>query len=66
MVYRVVEDPPKAFEIRVSECLWAKMVPGGERRDMGYAGICHPDYAAVSGFDPKIKLISLENAYTRP
>ncbi len=25
--------------------------------DIGYAGICHPDFAAASGFNPKIKLI---------
>lgn len=57
LLYRVVEDSPKAFEIRVTECLWARMFREENAADIGYAGICHPDYAAASGFNPKIKLI---------
>lgn len=57
LAYSVVEDSPKAFEIRVTECLWARMFREENAADIGYAGICHPDYAAATGFNPKIKLI---------
>jgi hypothetical protein len=56
LVYEVVEDTPKAFEIRVSQCLWARMFREEDAADIGYAGICHPDFAAAAGFNPKIKL----------
>ena len=57
LVYTLVEDAPQAFEIRVTQCLWAKMFREQDAADLGYAGICHPDHAAASGFNPKIKLI---------
>ena len=57
LVYSVVEDAPKAFEIRVTQCLWAKIFREESAADIGYAGICYPDYAAASGFNSKIKLV---------
>jgi hypothetical protein len=53
----IVEDSPKAFEIKVTECLWAKTFRGMNAADIGFATICFPDYASASGFNPKLKMI---------
>jgi hypothetical protein len=57
LVYEVVEDTPKAFEFRISQCLWAKVFREDGAADIGYAGVCHPDFAVVSAFNPKLKLV---------
>jgi hypothetical protein len=57
LVYEVVEDTPQAFEFRISQCLWAKAFRQENAGDIGYAAICHPDFAVASGFNPKLRLI---------
>lgn len=53
----IVEDTETAFEVKVSECLWAKTFREGNAADIGYAGVCHPDFAACQAFNPKIRMI---------
>jgi hypothetical protein len=53
----IVEDTPQAFELRVTECLWAKVFREMGAADIGYALLCHTDYADCQGFNPKIRLI---------
>jgi L-2-amino-thiazoline-4-carboxylic acid hydrolase len=53
----VIEDSPKAFEIKVTECLWAKTFRTMNAADIGFATICFPDYAAAGAFNPKLKLV---------
>jgi hypothetical protein len=53
----IVEDTPQAFELRVTECLWAKTFREMGAADIGYALLCHTDYADCRGFNPKIRLI---------
>jgi hypothetical protein len=57
LTFTVVEDSPKAFEVKVTECLWAKTFRGMNAADIGFATICFPDYAAASAFNPKLKMI---------
>jgi hypothetical protein len=57
LTFSVVEDTPKAFEVKVTECLWAKTFRSMNAGDIGFATICYPDYASASGFNPKLKLI---------
>ena len=57
LTFDIVEDTGKALEIRVTECLWAKTFHEGHASDIGYATLCHPDYAHCQGFNPKIKMI---------
>ncbi len=52
----LVEDTPTAVEARVTECLWAKVFRKAGAADIGYACLCHPEFAAVPAFNPKIKL----------
>ena len=53
----IVETTDHAYEIRVSECLWAKTFRDLGAAGIGYAVICHADYAYCQGFNPKIRMI---------
>lgn len=57
LTFEIMEDTEKAFEIKVTECLWAKVFRSMNSQDIGYASICFPDYAIARAFNPKIKLI---------
>jgi ribosomal protein L12E/L44/L45/RPP1/RPP2 len=51
-----VEDTPQAVEIKVTECLWAKTFRAAGAGDLGYALVCHPDFASAPAFNPKMKM----------
>ena len=57
LTFDVVEDTERAFEIRVTECIWAKTFREADAADLGYATECHRDFATCQAFNPKIKLI---------
>jgi hypothetical protein len=52
-----VEDTTQAFELKVTECLWAKTFREMRAADIGYLLLCNTDYADCQGFNPKITLI---------
>jgi hypothetical protein len=43
------------YEMKVTECLWAKTFREADAADIGYAGICFGDYATTKAFNPKMK-----------
>ena len=53
----IVEETDKAIEVKITECLWAETFRSADASDIGYASICHPDFAMNSAFNPKIRLI---------
>jgi hypothetical protein len=53
----IVEDTEKAFELKVTECIWAKTFLDAKAGDIGFASVCYGDYAWPQGFNPKIKMI---------
>jgi len=57
LVMEIVEDTEEAFELKVTECLWASTFRDADAGEIGFAMVCHGDYAWAEGFDPKIKLI---------
>jgi len=57
LTFTIVEDTDKAFEIKVTECLWAKTFLQAKAADIGYAGICFADYATATAFNPDIRMI---------
>ena len=57
LTMEVVEDTEKAFELKVTECIWASTFLKTDAGDIGYAYVCYGDYAWAEGFNPKIKLI---------
>lgn len=52
----IVEDTPTAFGYKVTECLWAKTFRESNAAEIGYACICHPDFAIARGLSPKLTL----------
>jgi len=54
---QIVEKSDKFLRTKITECLWAKIFQESDAADIGYAGICYPDFAMTSAFNPKIKLI---------
>ena len=52
-----VENTEKAYEMRVTGCLWSETFRAAGAADLGYATICHPDYAVASAFNPKIRMV---------
>ncbi|NIM89771.1 MAG: hypothetical protein GTO17_02360 [Candidatus Aminicenantes bacterium] len=57
LTMEIVEDTEKAFELKVTECIWASVFHKAEAGDIGFAYICYGDYAHAEGFNPKIKMI---------
>ena len=57
LTFTVVEDTPSAFEVRVTECLWAKTFRDAGGADIGYAVVCHPDFANAEGYSTKLRLV---------
>ena len=56
-IYEIVEDSETAFEMKVTECLTAKVFREADAADIGYAAVCHADFTLPEGFNPKIKLL---------
>ena len=57
LTMKIVEDTEKAFELEVTECLWASTFIDAKAMDIGYASICFGDYSWAEGFNPNIKMI---------
>jgi hypothetical protein len=57
LTMEIAEDTEKAFELKVTECIWAETFIKAKAADIGYAWVCWGDYAWAEGFNPKIKMV---------
>jgi hypothetical protein len=57
LTFQVIEDTPRAFEAKVTECLWAKTYREANAGDLGYILSCYGDFASAEGFNPKMRMI---------
>jgi hypothetical protein len=57
LTFQVVEDTPRAFEVKVTECLWAKTYRDVQAADLGYVLSCYGDFTAAQGFNHKMRLV---------
>jgi hypothetical protein len=53
----IIQDTDNVFEMKVTECLWAKTFREAEAADLGFNCICFADYPTAKAFNPKITLI---------
>jgi hypothetical protein len=53
----VIEDTDTVFEIRVTECLWAKTFRDADAAEIGRRCICGTDYVTAEAFNDKLRLI---------
>jgi len=61
LVYEVTKDTDTEFEVRYSECLYAKTFIEAGAADIGYAALCSPSEAMIRAFNPKIKFTNVKN-----
>jgi hypothetical protein len=57
LTFQIIEDTPQTFEVKVTECLWAKTYREANAGDLGYILSCYGDYASAEGFNPKMRMI---------
>lgn len=53
----IIKQSPSEGIVKMPECLVAKVFRENDAADIGYAAICHADFAVAKTFNPKIKLI---------
>ena len=56
LTYDIIEDSRQAFEVRVTECLWATTFRDADAAELGYSWVCHPDFAMATAFNPRLRL----------
>jgi hypothetical protein len=59
--YEVIEESDKAFEVKYTECLVAKLYKEMSATDIGYAIECSPSEKIAKAFNPKMEVKSLKN-----
>lgn len=57
MTWEIMERSEKAYEMKVSECLWAKTFQERNAADIGYATVCYSDFSAAKTSHSKITLV---------
>jgi hypothetical protein len=50
------EESDQVFEMKITECLWANTFREADAAEIGYAGICHQDYAWTKSLNPNLTL----------
>ncbi|MFC1475422.1 L-2-amino-thiazoline-4-carboxylic acid hydrolase [Candidatus Zixiibacteriota bacterium] len=56
-IYEIIEDAERVFALNFTGCLVADIFRESAAADIGYAALCHADFALPAGFNPQIKLI---------
>lgn len=61
LVSEIVKDTDKVYEVKYTECLFAKTFRAVNAADIGYATQCYPSDAMIHAFNPKIKVTNPKN-----
>ncbi|MEN8251540.1 MAG: L-2-amino-thiazoline-4-carboxylic acid hydrolase [Bacteroidota bacterium] len=56
LTYEVLTNNEKLFEIKFTECLWAKTFREAKASEIGFAGVCYKDYGVTKAYNPKMQL----------
>lgn len=57
LTHQIVEDKEKVFELKVTECVWAKVFrDAGLGGRIGHAAVCNMDYYWPAAFNEKFKM----------
>jgi hypothetical protein len=57
LTYEVITDNDELFEMKFTECIWAKTFREAKASEIGYAGVCYQDYGMTKAFNPDLKLV---------
>lgn len=61
LVYEVIKDTDTEYEVKYTECLFAKTFIEAGAADIGYAAMCSPSDAMIRAFNPEIKFTNVKN-----
>jgi len=50
----VIEENDEVFELRITKCLWEKVYREANATDLGYALVCHTDFATAEASNQKL------------
>jgi hypothetical protein len=50
----VIEDSETVFELKITKCLWEKVYREADSAELGYAIVCHTDFATAEASDQKL------------
>lgn len=56
LTLEIVEDTETTFEVKITECIFDKTFHDFKAPDIGYAMVCHADFAMARAYNPKMKL----------
>jgi predicted ArsR family transcriptional regulator len=57
LTHEVVEDTEGAFQLRVTECIWAEVFrEAGLDGAIGHAAVCNMDYTWPAAFNPRFRM----------
>lgn len=57
LTHEVVEDTEDAFQLRVTECIWAEVFrEAGLDGAIGHAAVCNMDYTWPTAFNPRFRM----------
>jgi len=57
MTWDIVEETDRTYEMKVSECIWAKVFKEYGAADIGYATVCYSDFASAKAAHPKLRMV---------
>ena len=57
LTMKIVEDTEKAFELEVTECIWADTFLRANAGHIGYAAVCWGDYAWASSYNENMEMV---------
>ena len=57
ITFEILNNNETVFEMKFTECLWAKTFREEDASEIGYAGVCYQDYPWTKAFNPNLKLI---------
>ena len=57
LTHEVVEDTENAFQLKVTECIWAEVFKeAGLDGEIGYAAVCNMDNTWPTAFNPRFRM----------
>ena len=57
LTFEVKEESDTVFEVRITECLWAKVFRDAGAAELGHSAICSGDFAMAEAINPGLQLV---------
>ncbi len=57
LVMEVLENTERVYQLKITDCTWARIWREADAAEEGYALVCHGDFAGITAFNPKFEMI---------